>query len=140
MVVFIFRQQTSTNDVLTINQVAADIKAGKVQRIIEDENRLRLIYSDEKEKTSNKEPETTLIEQLINLGVTEAELSPDNVLSKSSFPARGSTSLQQWGISFLSSFWLVFSGLYSDRRKAAITLLFRLVNPAPACSAAINHR
>jgi cell division protease FtsH len=80
MVVFNFRQQTGTNDILTINQVAADIKAGKVQRIIEDENRLRLIYSDENEKTSNKEPETTLIEQLINLGVTEAELSPDNVL------------------------------------------------------------
>lgn len=80
MVVFNFRQQTGTNDILTINQVAADIKAGKVQRIIEDENRLRLIYSDENEKTSNKEPETTLIEQLISLGVTEAELSPDNVL------------------------------------------------------------
>lgn len=113
MVVFNFRQQTSTNDVLTINQVAADIKAGKVQRIIEDENRLRLIYSDEKEKTSNKEPETTLIEQLINLGVTEAELSPDNVLIEVKLPSAWLNVITAVGyilpfIILAGVFWFIF--------------------------------
>ncbi len=45
MVVYQFQQQTSTEDALTINEVAADIEKGNVKRIIEDDNQLRVIYA-----------------------------------------------------------------------------------------------
>jgi cell division protease FtsH len=79
MVVYNFSQQNSSQDVLTINQIAADIQKGSIKRIVEDENRLKVTYSDGTQKTSTKESNTSLIEQLVSLGVTPAQLSPDNV-------------------------------------------------------------
>ena len=54
MVVYNFQQQATTQEVLSINQVAADIQRGKVERLIEDENRLQVIYTDGSEGTSQK--------------------------------------------------------------------------------------
>lgn len=79
MVVFNFSQQNSSQDVLTINQIAADIQKGSITRIVQDENRLTVTYEDGKQKKANKESNNSLIEQLIYLGVTPAQLSPDNV-------------------------------------------------------------
>ncbi len=78
MLFYSFRQSTTAQDVLNLNQVASDIRAGKVTRIIADENRLRIIYADG-EKTSNKETNTTLVQQLLDLGVTSAELDPAKI-------------------------------------------------------------
>lgn len=78
MLFYSFRQSSSAQDVLTINQVAADIQAGKVNRIVADENRLTLIYADG-EKTSTKEANGTLVQQLLDLGVTPAQLDPAKV-------------------------------------------------------------
>ncbi len=77
MVVYNFQQQATTQEVLSINQVAADIQNGKVERLIEDENRLRVIYTDGSEGTSQKEGDAALIEQLKELGVTTEQLQPD---------------------------------------------------------------
>ncbi|MBX3003510.1 MAG: cell division protein FtsH, partial [Anaerolineales bacterium] len=44
-VVFSFQQQTGAQETLTLNQVAADIKAGQVSRLVTDEETLRLVYS-----------------------------------------------------------------------------------------------
>lgn len=72
--------QRSTAEILTINQVAADIQAGKISEIEESENRLRVKYlEDAREAISNKEPAATLVEQLLNLGVTQEDLSPENI-------------------------------------------------------------
>jgi cell division protease FtsH len=79
MVVYNFQQQASSHEALTINEVAADIQSGKVKRIVEDDNRLRVIYTDGTERTSNKEASATLVEQLKQLGVTTEQLSPENV-------------------------------------------------------------
>lgn len=79
MVVYNFQQQASTHEALTINEVAADIQSGKVKRIVEDDNRLRVIYTDGTERTSNKESSATLVEQLKQLGVTTEQLAPENV-------------------------------------------------------------
>ena len=46
MLVYNFTSQGSTQDVLTINQLAADVQSGKVARITENENRLRVVYQD----------------------------------------------------------------------------------------------
>lgn len=74
-------QQPEQEERLSINQVAADIKAGRVARIIEDNDQLRVIYRDstQTERAAQKEPLSTLVEQLAALGVTPAELTPENV-------------------------------------------------------------
>ena len=79
MVVYNFQQQGTTQEALSINQVAADIQRGKVERLIEDENRLQVIYTDGTEGTSQKEGDAALIEQLKELGVTTEQLQPDKI-------------------------------------------------------------
>ncbi len=79
MVLYQFNQQTTAPDVLTINQLAADIRSGSVRRIVEDDDSLRVIYDDGTERTSQKEGSATLVEQLLQLGVTAEQLSPANI-------------------------------------------------------------
>jgi len=82
LVLIQFRQSTTTQDTLSINQVAADIQAGKITRIVEDENTLTVIYPEgdtEVQKTSHKEPEATFVEQLRALGVTSEQLAADKI-------------------------------------------------------------
>ena len=79
MVVYNFQQQGTTQEALSINQVAADIQSGKVESLIEDENRLQVIYADGSEGTSQKEGDAALIEQLKELGVTTEQLQPDKI-------------------------------------------------------------
>ncbi len=79
MVVWNFNQQTSRRDILTINEVAADIQRGRISRIIGDDDRLTLVYKDGAERESFKEPTATLVEQLAALGVGSDQLAPDNV-------------------------------------------------------------
>ena len=80
MVVFNFNQQASAQEVLTINELSSQIQAGRVERVIEDDNRLRVIYKDGSEKTSHKETTATLVEQLKELGVTTDQLAPSNIV------------------------------------------------------------
>ncbi len=72
-------QQTATGQqALSINEVAADIISGKVSRIIEEEDTLTVIYKGEGssiERESHKEPTSTLVEQLKELGVTTEQLA-----------------------------------------------------------------
>lgn len=79
MVVYNFQQSTTTQEALSINEVAAEIQAGNVNRLVEDDNRLRVIDTDGNEKTSHKEGNSTLVEQLKELGVTTEQLQPDNI-------------------------------------------------------------
>jgi cell division protease FtsH len=79
MVVYNFQQQASSQDVLSINQVASDIQQGKVERLIEDSDRLQVIYTDGTEKISHKEPNATLVDQLKALGVTTDQLNANKV-------------------------------------------------------------
>jgi cell division protease FtsH len=74
-----FRQDTSSQDVLTINQLAHDIQLGEVGKItVKSDDKLQVVYLDGTEKQAQKEPGATLVEQLISLGVTPQELSPTN--------------------------------------------------------------
>ena len=50
-----FRQETTGEDVLTINQVAYDIQTGEVSRIIvESDDKLQVIYANGTEKPSQQ--------------------------------------------------------------------------------------
>ena len=78
MVVYNFQQQATAQEVLAINQVAADIQSGIVERIVvESDNRLRIIRADGTEHLSNKEDNATLVEQLKALGVTTEQLNSE---------------------------------------------------------------
>jgi cell division protease FtsH len=82
MVVMAVQRESGTKQSLTINEVARDIKAGKVARVvIEDNNTLRIIYTDGDVNgvESYKETDSTLVSQLLALGVTPEQLSPENV-------------------------------------------------------------
>ena len=78
-VFFNFQAQSSQEEPLTINQIAADIQGGRIARIVTDENILRVIYRNGEERLSQKEPTSTTVEQLTTLGVTPELLSPANV-------------------------------------------------------------
>lgn len=79
MVYFNIKQQPATQGPLTISQVAQEVQAGKVARIVVNtDSSLSIISSggqNQIEQTSHKEPESTLVDQLIALGVTPEMLA-----------------------------------------------------------------
>jgi cell division protease FtsH len=80
MVVYNFSQQGGTQEALTINEVAAGIQNNSIKKIVEDEDRLRVTFADGTLRTSTKEANATLVQQLLDLGVTGDQLSPDKVM------------------------------------------------------------
>ncbi len=79
MVAYNFQQNASAQEMLPINKMAGDIQSGIVKRIIGDDDRLLVVYADGSERTSHKEPEATLIDQLKALGVTADQLNSNNL-------------------------------------------------------------
>ena len=78
-----FMQQPNQQEPLTINELARDIKVGQVTRInVAEDDTLQVIYGTGEgaiEREARKEANTTLVEQLISLGVTPEELTFENV-------------------------------------------------------------
>jgi cell division protease FtsH len=79
MVVYNFQQNTSVQESLSINQVAADIENGKVERLVESDNSLIVVYNDGSERKSHKDSNSSLVEQLKQLGVNTESLQPDKI-------------------------------------------------------------
>lgn len=79
MVIYNFSSQGNSQADLTINEVAAGIQSGSISRIVEDENRLRIIKKDGSQVSSTKESNSTLVEQLLQLGVTTEQLNAERV-------------------------------------------------------------
>ncbi len=82
LVIYQFRSQGTSSDVIPINQVAADLKKGIVSSISEDGDKITITYNDgtpQKTLTANKEPNSTLLDQLVALGVTPDQLAADKV-------------------------------------------------------------
>ncbi|MCL5428350.1 MAG: ATP-dependent zinc metalloprotease FtsH [Chloroflexi bacterium] len=83
-VFFNYQQQFNQQEALNLNQVAADIQAGLVARVVTDEEdadeeQLTIIYQNGEERIAQKEPNATTVEQLLALGVTPEQLGPENV-------------------------------------------------------------
>ncbi len=71
MVFFTVNQQQAGVDEIAINELASDIKAGEVKSIVEDDSRLEITYyNSDTVKVSTKDPNTSLVSQLVDLGVT----------------------------------------------------------------------
>ncbi|MCJ7624388.1 MAG: ATP-dependent zinc metalloprotease FtsH, partial [Anaerolineaceae bacterium] len=79
MLVYNFSSQSGAQDVLTINQVAEEIQNGNISKITEDENHLVITLQDGTQRKSAKESSSTLVEQLLQLGVSTEQLSSDKV-------------------------------------------------------------
>jgi cell division protease FtsH len=117
MVYFNIRQQPGAQEPLTINQLAALIQQGKVSRIvIQNDNQLQVISPGDNgtiERAAQKEAETTLVAQLIDLGVTPAQLAPDKIQVevKPPSPWMSIMSLAGYVLPFLllaGLFWFIF--------------------------------
>lgn len=78
MVYMSVRQDGISNEPLSISEVARDVQAQKINRIlVEKDDKIVVIYGtgeDAIERISHKEPSSTLVEQLINLGVSSEAL------------------------------------------------------------------
>jgi len=115
LVVYSF-QTNSTQETVTINEVAADVQKGLVARIVEDDNRLQVIYNDKGkqiERTSHKEATSTLVEQLKELGVTTEQLGSSKIQIEVKPPSQwlGLLSALGYLMPFLvlgGVFWFVF--------------------------------
>ncbi|MBN1146925.1 MAG: ATP-dependent zinc metalloprotease FtsH [Anaerolineales bacterium] len=79
MVVINFQQNSTSQEPMTINEVAEAIIQGEVKRIVEDENQLTVILQDDMERESYKDGSATLVEQLKDLGVTTEKLQSENI-------------------------------------------------------------
>jgi cell division protease FtsH len=79
LVFYSFRQQSITAEELTIGEVAQLIIDGKLKKVVVNDDELSLIYLDGSEGKSLKEPDTTFVQQLRELGVSAEDLNPDNV-------------------------------------------------------------
>ncbi len=128
MVFFQVRQQPGTEDALTINQVAADIVQGKVKRIVvESDNRLRVIYpggaQSDVEKAAQKEDGVSLVEQLLQLGVSAEQLTPDKVKVEIQPPSSWISVLSVVGyvlpfILMFGLFWWIFRQAQGSNNQA----------------------
>ncbi len=128
MVFFQIKQQPNVDDTLTINQVASDIQQGKVKRIVaESDNRVRIIYPGNAqadiEKTAQKEDGVSLVEQLLQLGVTNEQLTPDKVKVEIQPPSSWLSILSVVGYVFpfilmFGLFWWIFRQAQGSNNQA----------------------
>ncbi|MGV8050444.1 MAG: ATP-dependent zinc metalloprotease FtsH [Anaerolineaceae bacterium] len=78
MVFFNYQQQALEIRTIPINQLAADIEAGKVSKVVATDDDLTITYKTLEVKQSSMDPKSGLIEQLVQLGVsTEALQDPE---------------------------------------------------------------
>jgi cell division protease FtsH len=86
MIVTMVRNQSTTTQPLTINELAQDVQLGKISRVvIQNDGSLRVIYKTGSEAATEtgveayKETDSTLVAQLTALGVSPEKLSAENV-------------------------------------------------------------
>ncbi len=115
MVYFNVKQQPNTPGPLTISQVAQQIEAGSITRItVHDDNSLTVISSSASgpiEQTARKEPETTLVSQLLALGVQPTQLTTVAIEVTPPSPWAGILTLATYIIPVLligGLFWFIF--------------------------------
>lgn len=83
MVYMSITNDANSQSPLTINEVVREVQLGNVNRlVVESDSRVRVIYGtgdDEVEKLSHKEPDSTLVSQLVSLGLSAEDMASSNV-------------------------------------------------------------
>jgi cell division protease FtsH len=114
MVYFNIQKQPSSGGPLTISQVAQQVESGQIARItVNNDNSLTIVTTSDStiEQTARKEPETTLVSQLIALGVTPDKLSKVAIVVNPPSPWAGLLTLASYllpVILFGVLFWFIF--------------------------------
>lgn len=113
MVYFNFNQQSRETNAVPINQLAADISAGKVSKVILNENQLFITYKNGDLKESSIDPNSRLIEELVLLGVPAEKLTDPNLIIEIKLPGIwvGLLSAVGYILPFLfmiGLFWFIF--------------------------------
>ena len=114
MVYFNIQKQPSSGGPLTISQVAQQVESGTIARItVNNDNSLTIVTSSDStiEQTARKEPETTLVSQLIALGVTPDKLAKVAIVVNPPSPWAGLLTLASYllpVILFGVLFWFIF--------------------------------
>jgi cell division protease FtsH len=114
MIYFNIQKQPNAQGPLTISQVAQQVSEGKIARItVKNDSSLTVISSSNStiEQTARKEPETTLVSQLLALGVTPEQLSKVSIEATPPSPWAGLLTLASYllpVILFAVLFWFIF--------------------------------
>ena len=93
MVYFNMQQYALETRVIPINQLAADLEAGKVSKVTALENALTIAYKDGTTKESTLDDQSGLVEQLIQLGVSTKQLQDPGLQIEISKPGMMDTVL-----------------------------------------------
>jgi cell division protease FtsH len=114
MVYFNIQKQPAGQGPMNISDVATQIQAGKIARIIANNDSSLTVISTSNstiELTSHKEPESTLVSQLLDLGVTPAQLAKVSIEANPPSPWAGVLTLASYllpVILFAVLFWFIF--------------------------------
>ncbi|HQP46788.1 MAG TPA: AAA family ATPase, partial [Flexilinea sp.] len=79
LLLYSFTGNRSANNVISINQLANQIKQGNIAKIESNSTTVNILYKDRSVAKAVIEPNSSLLEQLTLLGVTPEELSSDNI-------------------------------------------------------------
>lgn len=74
-----FRAGAPKPEPLDFNEFARLVSAGEVSRVIVEENDLEVILRDGETASTRKEPSSTAVEQLLDLGVTTDQLTSERI-------------------------------------------------------------
>ncbi len=74
-----FRAGAPQPEWITVNELADELNHGYVTRLVIDETEVQVILTDGSSVLTRKERDRTLVEQLLDLGVSEEMLSSDRV-------------------------------------------------------------
>ena len=74
--IFMNINTNGNQELMSINEVATELKNGNVSKIVQDEDTLKVTLQNGEESTATKETGTSLIEQLVAYGVTDENLDP----------------------------------------------------------------
>lgn len=114
--VFLNINQDSTQGMLTINELAAEIKKGNVEKIIQEENSLSITLNSGDKLSATKESSSSLIEQLVAYGVTPEELDAGKVTIEIKGPSAWTSILSFMG--YILPFIIVGAAFFMIFRQA----------------------
>ncbi len=78
--VFMNINQDGGQELMTINEVATEIKNGNITKIVQDEDTLNITLANDDQRISTKESGTSLIDQLVAYGVTGEDLDASSII------------------------------------------------------------
>jgi cell division protease FtsH len=116
VLVFQFRGAAPQPERLYFNELAGKIQTGDVDRIVVDDNDIEIIFASGESAFSRMEPTKTFVEQMLDLGVTPEDLSPERVRLEIKQPSNLNNIISL--ITYILPVLLVFGLLYLMLRQA----------------------